>query len=91
MAAAGSGATEPASTCTPPASTDTDPCNAPLKPGDDRYCEKMIGGEMRQFYIYASPKFNPCKPASLIMDCHGLSESAESGVSEPIEPIGSSR
>jgi poly(3-hydroxybutyrate) depolymerase len=37
----------------------------------------MIDGQQRQFYIYASPAFDPCKPASLIMDCHGLSESAE--------------
>lgn len=52
-------------------------CTAPLKPGDDRLCQMMIDGQMRQFYIYASPAFNPCEPASLIMDCHGLSESAE--------------
>jgi poly(3-hydroxybutyrate) depolymerase len=36
-----------------------------------------IGGQQRQFYIYASPAFDPCKPASLIMDAHGLSETAE--------------
>lgn len=65
------------STCTPPASTDTDPCNAPLKPGDDRLCKMMIGGEEREFYIYASPKFDPCTPASMIMDCHGASESID--------------
>ncbi len=54
-----------------------DDCTAPLKPNDDRLCKYMYGGQMRQFYIYASPSFNPCKPATLIMDCHGLSESAE--------------
>jgi poly(3-hydroxybutyrate) depolymerase len=54
-----------------------DDCTAPLKPNDDRLCKMMIGGQMRQFYIYASPAFDPCKPASMIMDCHGLSESAE--------------
>jgi poly(3-hydroxybutyrate) depolymerase len=32
---------------------------------------------MRQFYIYAPPGYDPCKPASMIMDCHGLSETAE--------------
>jgi poly(3-hydroxybutyrate) depolymerase len=37
----------------------------------------MYGGEQRQFWIYATPNFDPCKPASMIMDCHGLSESAE--------------
>jgi poly(3-hydroxybutyrate) depolymerase len=77
MAAAGGGATEPMSTCTPPASTDTDPCTAPLKPGDDRLCKMMIGGQEREFYIYASPKFDPCTPASMIMDCHGASESID--------------
>jgi poly(3-hydroxybutyrate) depolymerase len=54
-----------------------DDCTAPLKPGDDRLCKYMFNGEMRQFYIYASPAFNPCEPATLVMDCHGLSESAE--------------
>jgi poly(3-hydroxybutyrate) depolymerase len=56
--------------------SDTD-CTAPLKPGDDRLCKMMIGGQQRQFYIYAPMSFDPCKPASLIMDCHGLSETAE--------------
>jgi polyhydroxybutyrate depolymerase len=37
----------------------------------------MFNGAMRQFYIYAGPNYDPCKPASLIMDCHGLSETAE--------------
>ena len=55
----------------------TDPCTAPLQPNDDRLCVMNYGGQMRQFYIYATPNFNPCQPASLIMDCHGLSESAE--------------
>ena len=35
----------------------------------------MIGGQEREFYIYASPKYDPCTPASMIMDCHGASES----------------
>jgi hypothetical protein len=76
-AAAGGGAEEPASTCVVPDSTDTDPCNAPLKPNDDRLCKMMIGGQEREFYIYASPKYDPCKPASMIMDCHGASESID--------------
>jgi len=54
-----------------------DACTAPLKPGDDRLCMLQYGGQMLQFYIYATPAFDPCKPASMIMDCHGLSESAE--------------
>jgi pimeloyl-ACP methyl ester carboxylesterase len=54
-----------------------DECSAPLKPSDDRLCNRMIDGQMRTFYVYASPAFNPCKPATLIMDCHGLSESIE--------------
>jgi poly(3-hydroxybutyrate) depolymerase len=54
-----------------------DDCTAPLKPGDDRLCKMMIGGMQRQFYIYAPMSFDPCKPASLIMDCHGLTETAE--------------
>ena len=55
----------------------TDVCGAPLKPNDDRLCKMMINGQQREFYIYASPAYNPCQPASLIMDCHGLSESIE--------------
>jgi poly(3-hydroxybutyrate) depolymerase len=38
---------------------------------------RMIGGQMRRFYVYASPAFNPCEPATLIMDFHGLSETIE--------------
>jgi poly(3-hydroxybutyrate) depolymerase len=34
-------------------------------------------GQMRKFYIYAPPSYNACQPASLILDCHGASESAE--------------
>jgi poly(3-hydroxybutyrate) depolymerase len=75
--AAGAGTEQPMTTCMIPDSTDTDPCNAPLKPNDDRLCKMMIGGEEREFYIYASPKYDPCTPASLIMDCHGASESID--------------
>jgi polyhydroxybutyrate depolymerase len=46
-------------------------------PNDDRLCMMTYMGTQRQFYIYATPNYNPCQPASLIMDCHGLSESAE--------------
>lgn len=56
--------------------TDT-PCTAPLKPGDDRLCQFSFNGAMRKFYVYAPKSYNPCKPASLIMDCHGASESSE--------------
>ena len=76
-AAAGAGAEPPPATCTVPESTDTDPCNAPLKPNDDRLCKMMIGGQEREFYIYASPNYDPCTPASMIMDCHGASESID--------------
>jgi len=75
--AAGAGAEQPPVTCMVPASTDTDPCNAPLKPNDDRLCKMMIEGQEREFYIYASPKYDPCTPASMIMDCHGASESID--------------
>jgi poly(3-hydroxybutyrate) depolymerase len=55
----------------------TDPCLSSLKANDDRLCKFTYNGAMRQFYIYATPAFDPCKPASLIVDCHGLSETAE--------------
>jgi hypothetical protein len=55
----------------------TDPCTAPLKPNDDRTCTFNYNGTMRDFLIYATPNYNPCQPATLIMDCHGLSETAE--------------
>jgi poly(3-hydroxybutyrate) depolymerase len=34
-------------------------------------------GAMRKFYIYAPPSYSSCAPASMILDCHGASESAE--------------
>lgn len=55
----------------------TDPCMSALKANDDRLCKMMINGSQREFYIYGSPAYDPCKPASLIMDMHGLSESIE--------------
>jgi hypothetical protein len=55
----------------------SDPCTAALMPNDDRTCTFNYMGTMRDFLIYATPNYNPCKPATLIMDCHGLSESAE--------------
>jgi hypothetical protein len=54
-----------------------DPCTAPLRPGEDRLCEFSYMGAMRKFYIYAPPSYSSCVPASLILDCHGASESAE--------------
>lgn len=54
-----------------------DECTAPLKPEDDRLCVITVEGQERQFYIYAPKSYNPCKPASLIMDIHGMSETAE--------------
>jgi len=52
-------------------------CTSPLKPGDDRLCEFSFSGGMRRYFIYAPPSYNPCKPASLVLDCHGASESIE--------------
>ncbi len=52
-------------------------CTAPLQPGDDRLCEYSLGGKQRKFYVYAPPSFDPSKPATLIVDNHGLSESSE--------------
>jgi len=52
-------------------------CSSPLKPGDDRLCEFSFSGAMRKFYVYAPKSYNPCKPAALVMDAHGASESAE--------------
>lgn len=53
-----------------------DDCTLPLKPNDDRLCTITYNGQPRTFYVYATPNYNPCQPASLIMDCHGLSETA---------------
>jgi hypothetical protein len=74
-------ATDPPSggtTCTAPQPKPGDTaCTAPIKPGDDRLCEYAFNGKQRKFYLYAPPSFDPCKPASLIVDNHGLSESTE--------------
>ncbi|MET0342264.1 MAG: hypothetical protein ABW252_14765, partial [Polyangiales bacterium] len=71
-------AEEGGATCVPPAAeAGASPCTAPLKPGDDRLCEYPLNGRTRKFYVYAPPSFDPCKPASLIVDNHGLSESTE--------------
>jgi poly(3-hydroxybutyrate) depolymerase len=56
---------------------DADPCTAPLRPGEDRRCEFSFMGQMKKFYIYAPPSYSSCKPAAMILDCHGASESAE--------------
>jgi polyhydroxybutyrate depolymerase len=71
------GASGDAAACNLVLDASTDPCTAPLKPNDDRLCVINYGGQMRQFYIYAPPSYNPCQPASLIVDCHGLNETAE--------------
>lgn len=52
-------------------------CTDQVKPGDDRKCLFDFQGQERKFYIYAPSSFNPNEPASLIVDCHGMSESAE--------------
>ena len=54
-----------------------DVCTGPLRPGDDRLCEFSYMGRMRRFYVYAPKSYNACKPAALVMDCHGASESIE--------------
>lgn len=56
---------------------DSTACSAPLKPGDDRKCLFSFGGAERKYYIYAPSSYNPNQPASMIIDCHGMSESAE--------------
>ncbi len=56
---------------------DADPCMAPLRPNEDRLCEFSYMGQMRKFYIYAPPSYTACQPASMIVDAHGASESAE--------------
>lgn len=69
-------ATEPCEIDLEPKPGDNE-CTAPLKPGDDRRCDFTYNGAPRDFYIYAPTSYNPCVPASLIVDCHGMSESAE--------------
>ena len=54
-----------------------DPCTAKLKPNDDRLCEFSYNGAMRRYYIYAPSSYDPCQPASMILDMHGASESIE--------------
>jgi poly(3-hydroxybutyrate) depolymerase len=49
-------------------------CSAPLAPGDDKSC--MVG--TRQYYLYAPKNFNVCKPAALVIDAHGATQTAES-------------
>ena len=60
-----------------PNPANADPCTAPLRPGEDRLCEFSYMGQMRKFYIYAPPSYSSCRPAAMILDCHGASESAE--------------
>jgi poly(3-hydroxybutyrate) depolymerase len=57
--------------------TSTDPCTAELRPNDDRLCEFTYEGAERRYMIYAPPSYNPCKPASLVLDMHGATESIE--------------
>ena len=56
---------------------DADPCTAPLRPGEDRLCEFSYEGETRKYYLYAPPSYRACKPAAMVVDAHGASESAE--------------
>jgi hypothetical protein len=69
-----------------------DPCTAPLRPGEDRKCEFMFNGMKRKFYIYAPPTYNACKPAAMVVDCHGATESAEVHIGQakfsPENPLG---
>lgn len=69
-----------------------DPCTAPLRPGEDRKCEFMFNGMKRKFYVYAPPTYNACKPAAMVVDCHGASESAEVHIGQakfaPDSPLG---
>ena len=89
--AAGAGAGGASQTCTPMGMPGSDPCMSSLKANDDRLCKFTYNGAQRQFYMYATPAFDPCKPASLIMDCHGLSESAEVQAGKAAFTLGASK
>jgi hypothetical protein len=75
--AGGEPAAQPCPANVEPNPADADPCTAPLRPGEDRLCEFMYMGAMRRFYLYAPPSYSACEPASMVLDCHGASESIE--------------
>lgn len=65
----------PAAACEPPAA-ELDDCDAPLVPGADRACTVEVAGVQRSFLVYAPKTYDPCKPAALVVDAHGASETA---------------
>lgn len=50
-----------------------DECDQTLTPGDDRRC--TVG--RNTFYVYAPPSYDPSQPTALIVDAHGIKETAE--------------
>jgi poly(3-hydroxybutyrate) depolymerase len=73
--AAADAATMDSGTCTPPAAPEGgSDCAAPLTPGTDRKCTLNVGGQARELLLYAPATFDPCKPAALVVDAHGSSE-----------------
>src|SRR3974390_183501 len=68
-----SGAADAAPPCTKTVTPSMD-CSAPLAPGDQKYC--TLG--TRKYYIYAPKTFDVCKPAALVIDAHGATQTAQS-------------
>jgi len=62
--------------CTPPAAApaSANDCTAPIAPGTDRKCTIDVGGTQREVLVYAPPSYDACKPAALVVDAHGSSE-----------------
>ncbi len=52
-------------------------CAGLLTPGTDRKCTLSVGGQMREFLLYSPAAYDPRKPAALVVDAHGASETAE--------------
>ena len=67
--------TEAPPACTPPIADPAD-CDAPLVPGADRSCTLTIAGKKRSYLVYAPKSYDPCKPAALVVDAHGATETA---------------
>jgi poly(3-hydroxybutyrate) depolymerase len=78
---AGTSGKPAAETCDqiPPSSSD---CAAKLAPGDDRTCTTQVAGQERTYLVLAPKLYNPCKPTPLVVDAHGVTETAreEAGI-----------
>lgn len=57
-------------------SADAKDCAAKLVAGADRACKVTVGGKSRDYLLYAPAKYDPSKPAALVVDAHGASETA---------------